>query len=207
MPQVDVFDLEKKKVGSVDLVSSVFEYPVNESVLHLVVKWQLASKRSGTASTKTRGEVRGGGKKPWKQKGLGRARAGSNRSPIWRGGGITFGPKPKDWSFSVPKKVRKQAVKSALSLKLSQDELFVVENFDLKEIKTKQISDFMNKFELNKCLILVDDLNENLVKSSRNIKNVKVLRNEGVNVYDLLKYKNLIITKSTVEKVQEALES
>lgn len=207
MPQVDVFDLEKKKVGSVDLVSSVFEYPVNDSVLHLVVKWQLASKRSGTASTKTRGEVRGGGKKPWKQKGLGRARAGSNRSPIWRGGGITFGPKPKDWSFSVPKKVRKQAVKSALSLKLSQDELFVVENFDLKEIKTKQISDFMNKFELNKCLILVDDLNENLVKSSRNIKNVKVLRNEGVNVYDLLKYKNLIITKSTVEKVQEALES
>jgi large subunit ribosomal protein L4 len=204
---VDVFDLEKKKVGSVDLISSVFEFPVNDSVLHLVVKWQLASKRSGTASTKTRGEVRGGGKKPWKQKGLGRARAGSNRSPIWRGGGITFGPKPKDWSFSVPKKVRKQAVKSALSLKLSQDELFVVENFDLKEIKTKQISDFMNKFELNKCLILVDDLNENLVKSSRNIKNVKVLRNEGVNVYDLLKYKNLIITKSTVEKVQEALES
>lgn len=205
MPQVDVFDLEKKKVGSVDLASSVFEYPVNDSVLHLVVKWQLASKRSGTASTKTRGEVSGGGKKPWKQKHLGRARAGSNRSPIWRGGGITFGPKPKDWSFSIPKKVRKQAVKAALSLKLSQDELIVVDNFDLKEIKTKQIIDFMNKFKLNKCLILVDDLNENLVKSSRNIKDVKVLRNEGVNVYDLLKYKNLIITKSTVEKVQEAL--
>ncbi len=205
MPQVDVFDLEKNKVGTVDLASDVFECPVNDSVLHLVVKWQLASKRSGTASTKTRGEVRGGGKKPWKQKHLGRARAGSNRSPIWKGGGVTFGPKPKDWSFSVPKKVRKQAVRSALSLKLSQDELFVVENFDLKEIKTKQIVDFMKKFELNKCLIIVDDVNENLVKSSNNIKDVKVLKNEGVNVYDLLKYKNLIITKNTVEKVQEAL--
>ena len=205
MPQVDVFDLEKKKVGSVDLDSGVFEYPVNESVLHLVVKWQLASKRSGTASTKTRGEVRGGGKKPWKQKHLGRARAGSVRSPIWKGGGTTFGPKPKDWSFSVPKKVRKQAVKSALSLKLSQQELFVVDNFDLKEIKTKQIVEFMKNFELNKCLILVDELNENLVKSSNNLQDVKVLRNEGVNVYDLLKYKNLVMTKNTVQKVQEAL--
>ena len=205
MPQVDVFDLEKKKVGSVDLDSGVFEYPVNESVLHLVVKWQLASKRSGTASTKTRGEVRGGGRKPWKQKHLGRARAGSVRSPIWKGGGTTFGPKPKDWSFSVPKKVRKQAVKSALSLKLSQQELFVVDNFDLKEIKTKQIVEFMKNFELSKCLILVDELNENLVKSSNNLQDVKVLRNEGVNVYDLLKYKNLVMTKDTVQKVQEAL--
>ena len=205
MPQVDVFDLEKKKVGSVDLDSGVFEYPVNESVLHLVVKWQLASKRSGTASTKTRGEVRGGGRKPWKQKHLGRARAGSVRSPIWKGGGTTFGPKPKDWSFSVPKKVRKQAVKSALSLKLSQQELFVVDNFDLKEIKTKQIVEFMKNFELSKCLILVDELNENLVKSSNNLQDVKVLRNEGVNVYDLLKYKNLVMTKNTVQKVQEAL--
>ena len=205
MPQVDVFDLEKKKVGSVDLDSGVFEYPVNESVLHLVVKWQLASKRSGTASTKTKGEVRGGGRKPWKQKHLGRARAGSVRSPIWKGGGTTFGPKPKDWSFSVPKKVRKQAVKSALSLKLSQQELFVVDNFDLKEIKTKQIVEFMKNFELSKCLILVDELNENLVKSSNNLQDVKVLRNEGVNVYDLLKYKNLVMTKNTVQKVQEAL--
>ena len=205
MPQVDVFDLEKKKVGSVELDSGVFEYPVNESVLHLVVKWQLASKRSGTASTKTRGEVRGGGRKPWKQKHLGRARAGSVRSPIWKGGGTTFGPKPKDWSFSVPKKVRKQAVKSALSLKLSQQELFVVDNFDLKEIKTKQIVEFMKNFELSKCLILVDELNENLVKSSNNLQDVKVLRNEGVNVYDLLKYKNLVMTKNTVQKVQEAL--
>ncbi len=200
-----MFDLKKKKVGSVDLAPDVFEYPVNDSVLHLVVKWQLASKRSGTASTKTRGEVRGGGKKPWKQKHLGRARAGSIRSPIWKGGGVTFGPKPKDWSFSVPKKVRKQAVKSALSLKLSQEELFVVDNFDLKEIKTKQIVDFMKKFELNKCLILVDEENENLIKSSGNLKDVKVLKNEGVNVYDLLKYKNIIMTKNTVEKVQEAL--
>ena len=207
MPKVDVYDLKKKKVGSQDLKSDVFEYPANESVMHLVVKWQLASKRSGTASTKTRGEVRGGGKKPWKQKHLGRARAGSIRSPIWKGGGVTFGPKPKDWSFSVPKKVRKQAVKSALSLKLSNDELLVLDNFDLKEIKTKQVIDFMKKFKVEKCLIVVDDINENLLKSSRNIKNVKVLKNDGINVYDLLKYKNLIMTKSSVDKVQEALAS
>lgn len=207
MPKVDVFDLKKKKVGSQDLNADIFEFPANESIIHLVVRWQLASKRSGTASTKTRAEVRGGGKKPWKQKHLGRARAGSVRSPIWRGGGITFGPKPKDWSFSIPKKVRKQALKSALSLKLSNDELYVLDSFDLKEIKTKQVVDFMNKFNVEKCLIIVDDLNENLLKSSRNIKNVKVLRNDGINVYDLLKYKNLIITKNSVEKMQEALAS
>ncbi|MGI9554068.1 MAG: 50S ribosomal protein L4 [Thermodesulfobacteriota bacterium] len=207
MPQVDVYDLKKKKTGKVELKSEIFEQPVKESLLHLVVRWQLASKRAGSASTKTKGEVRGGGKKPWKQKGLGRARSGSNRSPLWRGGGVTFGPKPKDWSFSLPKKVRKQAIKSALSHKFNEKEIYIVENFDLSEIKTKQVVSFLKKFDISKCLILIDDKNENLMKSSNNLKEVKVLKNEGINVYDILNFKHLVVTKSSLEKVQEVLAS
>jgi len=207
LPQVDVFDLKKKKTGKVELKSEVFEQPVKESLLHLVVRWQLASRRAGSASTKTRGEVRGGGKKPWKQKGLGRARSGSNRSPIWRGGGITFGPKPKDWSFSLPKKVRKQAIKSALSHKYNENEILVLDNFELPEIKTKQVASFLKSFDIAKCLILIDEKNENLIKSSNNIKDVKVLKNDGLNVYDLLNFKHLVMTKSSLEKVQEVLVS
>ena len=205
MPQVDVFDLKKKKTGNVELKSEIFEQPVKESLLHLVVRWQLASKRAGSASTKTRGEVRGGGKKPWKQKGLGRARSGSNRSPIWRGGGVTFGPKPKDWSFSIPKKVRKQALKSALSHKFNENEIYVVDSFELPEIKTKHVASFLKKFDITKCLILIDDSNEKLIKSSNNLKEVKVLNNNGINVYDLLNFKHLVMTKSSLEKVQEVL--
>ena len=182
MPKVDVFDLKKKKTGQVELKAEIFEQPVKESLLHLVVRWQLASRRAGSASTKTRGEVRGGGKKPWKQKGLGRARSGSNRSPIWRGGGITFGPKPKDWSFSISKKVRKQAIKSALSHKYNEKEIFVIDNIELPEIKTKQVVSFLKNFDITKCLILIDDKNENLVRSSNNLKDVKVLKNDGINV-------------------------
>ncbi|MGI9535381.1 MAG: 50S ribosomal protein L4 [Thermodesulfobacteriota bacterium] len=207
MPQVDVFDLKKKKTGKVELMSEIFEQPVKESLLHLVVRWQLASKRAGTASTKTKGEVRGGGKKPWKQKGLGRARSGSNRSPLWRGGGVTFGPKPKDWSFSLPKKVRKQAIKSALSHKYNENEIYIVENFDLSKIKTKQVVSFLKKFDISKCLILIDDKNENLIKSSNNLKDVKVLKNDGINVYDILNFKHLVVTKNSLDKVQEVLVS
>ena len=205
MPQVDVFDLEKKKTGKVELKSEIFEQPVKESLLHLVVRWQLASRRAGSASTKTRGEVRGGGKKPWKQKGLGRARSGSNRSPIWRGGGVTFGPKPKDWSFSLPKKVRKQAIRSALSHKFNENEIYVVDSFELPEIKTRHVTSFLKNFDIAKCLILIDDSNEKLVKSSNNLKDVKVLNNNGLNVYDLLNFKHLVMTKSSLEKVQEVL--
>ena len=202
-----MFDLKKKKTGKVELKPEIFEQPVKESLLHMVVRWQLASKRAGSASTKTRAEVSGGGKKPWKQKGLGRARSGSNRSPIWRGGGVTFGPKPKDWSFSLPKKVRKQAIKSALSHKYNENEIYVLDNFELPEIKTKQVVSFLKKFDITKCLILIDEKNENLTKSSNNLKDVKVLKNDGINVYDLLNFKHLVITKSSLEKVQEVLAS
>ena len=205
MPQIDVYDLEKKKTGQVQLKSEIFEHPVKDSLLHLVVTWQLASRRAGSASTKTKGEVSGGGRKPWKQKGLGRARSGSNRSPLWRGGGITFGPKPKDWSFSLPKKVRKQAIKSALSHKYNESEIYVLDSFELSEIKTKQVVSFLKNFDITECLILIDGKNENLVRSANNLKNVKVLKSNGLNVYDLLNFKYLVMTKGLLEKVQEVL--
>ncbi len=207
MPQVEVYDLEKKNTGHVELKSEIFECPIKEALIHLVVRWQLASRRSGSASTKTKGEVSGGGKKPWKQKGSGRARSGSNRSPLWRGGGVIFGPKPKDWSFSIPKKVRKQAIQSALSHKYNENEIYVLDNFDLSEVKTKQVSSFMKKFDITECLILVDEKNENLEKSANNLKNVKVLRGGGLNVYDLLNFKYLVMTKGSLEKIQEVLVS
>lgn len=205
MPQIDVYDLEKNKVDSVDVKSEIFEFPVKDSLLHLIVRWQLASKRAGTASTKTRGEVRGGGVKPWKQKNLGRARHGSIRSPLWRKGGVIFGPKPKDWSFSVPKKVRKQALKSALSLMYKNSDIYVIKDFVLPEIRTKQIVTFLEKFGINKGLFVVDKDNENLIKSSRNIKDIKVIKDDGLNVYDLLKFNSLVITQNSINKIQEGL--
>lgn len=205
MPKASVYDLEKNVIEEIDLSSDIFEAPVKEHLLHSVTNWQLASKRSGTSSTKTRGEVRGSNAKPWKQKGMGRARAGTRKSPIWRKGGIVFGPRPKDWSYSIPKKVRKSALKSALSKKLSEGSIFVLKDFELPEIKTKQISEFMKKFDLSKALVVVDSSNDNLAKSARNIKQVKVLKDEGLNVYDILRFSNVVILKNSVEKIQEAL--
>lgn len=205
MAKVSVYDLDKNKVEDIDLNADIFEAPVKEHLLHSVSKWQLASKRAGTSSTKTRGEVRGSNAKPWKQKGMGRARAGTRKSPIWRKGGVVFGPKPKDWSYRVPKKVRKSALKSALSKKFNEDSLLVLKDFELPEIKTRQVADFMKKFELTKVLLVIDSANENLLKSARNIKNIKVLKDEGINVYDILKFKNVVILKNSVEKIEEAL--
>ncbi len=205
MPKATVYDLDKKKVEDIELNSDVFEAPVKEHLLHSVTNWQLASKRAGTSSTKTRGEVRGSNAKPWKQKGMGRARAGTRKSPIWRKGGVVFGPKPKDWSYSIPKKVRKSALKSALSKKFSEGSIFVLKDFELPEIKTKQVSEFMKKFDLPKALLVVDSGNENLSKSARNVKGVKVLKDEGLNVYDILKFSNVVILKKSVEKIEEAL--
>lgn len=206
MPQLDLYDIEKSKVGSVELDSAIFEAPVKEHLLHTVVNWQLAKKRSGTASTKTRGEVRGGGAKPWKQKHMGRARHGSIRSPIWRKGGVVFGPKPKDWSYTVNKKTKRQALISALSLKFGGGSILALNEINLPEIKTKRISDLIQKFELKSALIVVVGDNDNLLKSARNIKNVKVLKVEGINVYDILKFDTLIMTKESLTRAQEALK-
>ncbi len=207
MPQLEIFNIEKGKVGTFDLDPAIFEAPVKKHLMHAVVNWQLAKKRAGTASTKTRGEVSGGGKKPWKQKHLGRARQGSIRAAQWRHGAIIFGPKPKDWSFSINKKIRKQALVSALSFKFGEGVLFGLNGFELPSIKTKQVADFVKRFELKSALIIVGAENENLLKSSRNMPNVKVVRVEGLNVYDILKYDALVMTQDSLERAQEVLKN
>jgi len=205
MAVADVFDIEKKKVSQVDLNDAVFGAEVNEAIIYDVVKMQLASRRSGTASTKTRSDVRGGGKKPWRQKGTGRARAGTTRSPIWRGGGIVFGPHPRDYSFSIPKKVRKKAVISALSMKFKDNKMVILKDFPMEKISTRIFKGVVDLFNLKKALFVIDDTNEVLLKSSRNIKNVKMIRSEGINVYDILNHEHLILLEPSVKKIEGAL--
>jgi len=205
MAVADVFDIEKKKVSQVDLNDAVFGAEVNDAIIYDVVKMQLASRRSGTASTKTRSDVRGGGKKPWRQKGTGRARAGTTRSPIWRGGGIVFGPHPRDYSFSIPKKVRKKAIISALSMKFKENKMLVLKDFPMEKISTRIFKGVVDLFSLKKALFVIDDTNEVLLKSSRNIKNVKMIRSEGINVYDILNHEHLILLEPSVKKIEGAL--
>jgi large subunit ribosomal protein L4 len=193
MPVLDVYDIAKKKVSEIELNNAVFDVDINSDVIHEVVRMQMAAKRSGNASTKERGDVRGGGKKPWRQKGTGRARAGTTRSPLWRGGGIVFGPHPRSYSFSVPKKVRKLALKSALSLKVKEEKFLILNDFPMNEIKTRTFKGVLDVFGMTSALFVIDKPNEILEKSSRNIKNVKMMRAEGINVYDLLKYEHVVI--------------
>ena len=205
MPQLDVFNLEKSKVGVVDLDSTIFEAPVRQHLLHTVVNWQLTKKRAGTSSTKERGEVSGGGKKPWKQKHLGRARQGSIRAPQWRKGAIIFGPKPKDWSYTLNKKSKKQALISSLSLKFGEGRMLALNEISLPSVKTKQVAEFIKRFELKSALIIIGSDNVNLLKSSRNMPNVKVLKIDGINVYDILRYDTLVMTEESLARAQEVL--
>ncbi len=205
MAVADVFDIEKKKVAEVDLSDAVFGADVNEAVIYDVVKMQLAGRRSGTASTKTRRDVSGGGKKPWRQKGTGRARSGSSRSPIWRKGGTVFGPHPRDYSFSVPKKIRKKALISALSMKFKENKMVVLKDFPMEKISTRGFQKVVDLFDLKKALFVLADNNEILLKSSRNIKNIKMIRSEGINVYDILNHEHLILLEPSVKKIEGAL--
>ena len=205
MAVADVFNIEKKKVAQVDLNDAVFGAEVNEAIIYDVVKMQLASRRSGTASTKTRSDVSGGGKKPWRQKGTGRARAGTTRSPIWRGGGIVFGPHPRDYSYSIPKKVRKKAIISALSMKFKENKMLILKDFPMEKISTRIFKGVFDLFSLKKALFILDDNNAVLLKSSRNIKNVKMIRSEGINVYDILNHEHLILLEPSVKKIEGAL--
>ncbi len=207
MPVLSVYDIEKTRVAELELNDLVFGAEVNEHILYEVVKMQLAGKRQGTASTKGRSEVRGGGRKPWRQKGTGRARAGTSRSPIWRGGGVVFGPKPRDYSYKVPKKVRKAALRSALSMKVNEDRVIILRDFPMAEIKTKKFKEVLDRFELGKALFVLDEKNSILEKSSKNIKDVKMMRSEGINVYDLLKYDSLVLLEPSVKKIEGALLS
>jgi large subunit ribosomal protein L4 len=205
MAVADVFDIKNKKVATVELNDAVFGAEVNEAIVYNVVKMQLAARRSGTASTKTRHDVSGGGKKPWRQKGTGRARAGTTRSPIWRGGGIVFGPHPRDFSYSIPKKVRKKAVISALSMKLKQEKMLILRDFPMEKISTHEFKSVVELFGLKKALFVIDSENLVLLKSSRNLKNVKMIRSEGINVYDILNHEHLVLLEPSVKKIEGAL--
>ena len=204
MPSIDVYNVEGKKVSSVDLKEEIFGIEPNEAVVHSVLVNFLANQRQGTQSTKTRAEVRGGGRKPWRQKGTGRARQGSIRAPQWIKGGIALGPKPRSYKYTVNKKERKLAIKSLLSSKVLENELTVVDAFNFDSIKTKQMVNALTNLKVEgKTLIVLADKNENVQKSARNIENVKTLQVNTINVYDLLKYKNLVLTLDTVKKLEE----
>ena len=204
MPKIDVYDINGKKVKELELNEAVFGIEPNEAVVHSVLVNFLANQRQGTQNTKTRSEVSGGGKKPWRQKGTGRARQGSTRAPQWIKGGIALGPKPRSYKYTVNKKERALAIRSVLSAKVLENELVVVDNMPLKEIKTKEMVKALNNLKVEgKALIMLPTKNENIQKSARNIEGVKTTLVETINVYDLLKYNKLVVTEDTVKKLEE----
>lgn len=204
MPKVALYNVSGQQIGDIELSDNVFGAEINQHVVYEVVKNQLANKRQGTQSAKTRAEVRGGGKKPWRQKGTGRARQGSIRAPQWVGGGVVFAPKPRDYSYSVPKKVKRLAMKSALSSKVLNNEIIVLDELSLGQPKTKDIMNILNNVKASKkALIVMTDKNENVVKSAQNIPGVETTLVSTLNVYDILKYTSFIITKDAVKKVEE----
>jgi len=206
MPSVDIVDLSNKKVGTLELADAVFAAPVNEALLYEAVRHYLAGVRRGTASTKTRHEVAGAGKKLWKQKGTGRARVGSIRSPLWRHGGTTHGPQPHSFAYKLPRKMQLGALKSALSAKLRDGELRVVNEFALSEVKTKVIRQALNSLEATRTVLLVDNGdNPNLHLSSRNLEGVKLVASRDVNVYDLLGHQHVLLSEAAARKLSEAL--
>ena len=205
MTVLDVYNLQKEKVSEVELKEDVFSVPIKKHVLHQVVVAQLAGRRSGTAAVKNRAAVKASGAKLWRQKGTGRARVGSSSSPTRKGGGVAFGPSPRKYDQKVPKKVKKAALRMALSDKVLCDQLFVIDDFSLPEIKTKRFVEVIDQFDVRKALIVTHGKSENLEKSSKNVQKVKVMRYEGLNVYDILKYDNLFLERVAVEKIEEAL--
>ncbi|MGD8257625.1 MAG: 50S ribosomal protein L4, partial [Desulfobacterales bacterium] len=203
----DVQNVEGKSVSQVELADDVFNVPIKTSVLHEVVVMQLANRRSGTASVKHRSDVRGSGRKLFRQKGTGRARRGDIKSPLLRGGGVAFGPDGRRYSYNVPKKVRKLALKMALSSKMQENELLVLDQIELDAIKTKELVNLLEKLELENALIVTEKQNENLEMSSRNVTGVKVLRSEGLNVYDILKYRMLVLLEPAIKTIERRLLS
>lgn len=201
MPKVDVYNTDKKKVGEVDLADAIFGTEVKEHLFHAAVRYQMAARRAGTHQVKGRTQVSGGGKKPYRQKGTGRARQGTRRAVQFRGGGVVHGPTTRSHAHNLPKKVRKAALKSALSRRAEENALTIFEAFELSEIKTKAFADVMNKFEFEDLLLVLSERDETVMKSARNISGVKVLPVEGLNVYDILDHKNLALTSSAVDAV------
>ena len=207
MSAVKVVNVENQEVGEITLDPNVFDVEIKEYLLHDVVRFQLAGRRAGTACTKTRVEVKGGGKKPWKQKGTGRARSGSRTSPVWRGGGVVFGPKPRDYSFKLNKKVRRQALAVALSAKRVADNLMVLNDFPMEAIKTKSFLRVMKNLNVDNGLIVLSEQDENLYKSARNVKDFKIMSVDGLNVYDILLHEKLVLLKPAVSGIEQRVLS
>lgn len=204
MPKVNVYNMLGEQVGELELSENVFGVEINHDAIHAVVKSHLANRRQGTHSAKTRAEVRGGGRKPWRQKGTGRARQGSIRAPHWTGGGVVFAPKPRDYSLKVPKKVKRLAMKSALTSKVMNNEMIVLDELKLDEPKTKKMVNVLSNIKASKkALIVMDEKDVNVIKSANNIPNVETTLVNTLNVYDILKYDSFIITKDAVKKVEE----
>lgn len=205
MSTVRIINTKNEQVGEIELNDAVFNREVKPHILHEVVRMQRAARRSGNASTKTRVEVSGGGRKPWRQKGTGRARAGSRTSPLWRGGGVAFGPKPRDYSFKVNRKVRQQAVSMALSARLQEGNLIVLDDFTMGRMKTKDFIGVMGVLDIDNGLIVTNDASENLTRSSRNVNGYKVMSSEGLNVYDILLHKKVVLVQPVIESLEKRL--
>ena len=203
MAKVSVYNIEGKVVGDMELNDAVFGVEVNEHLVHMAVVSQLANNRQGTQSAKTRAEVSGGGRKPWRQKGTGHARQGSTRSPQWTGGGVVFAPKPRDYSFKMNKKEKNIALKSALTSRVAENKIIVLDSIKFEEIKTKNMVAVLDNLKVNKALVVLNDNDQNVVLSARNIPNVKTASTNTINVYDILKYDQLIVTKDAVATIEE----
>ena len=203
MANVSVYNIEGKEVGTIDLNDAVFGVEVNEHLVHMAVVSPLANKRQGTQKAKTRSEVSGGGRKPWRQKGTGHARQGSTRAPQWTGGGVVFAPTPRDYSFKLNKKERRAALKSALTSRVEEKKFIVVDEINFDEIKTKKFQDVLNNLSVSKALVVLEDGNKNAELSARNIADVKTAKTNTINVYDILKYNTVIATKAAVQAIEE----
>lgn len=203
MATISVLNMEGKEVGTMELNDAVFGVEVNEHLVHRAVVQQLANNRQGTQKAKTRSEVSGGGRKPWRQKGTGHARQGSIRAPQWKGGGVVFAPVPRDYSFKMNKKEKRAALKSALTSRVNESKFIVVDNLSLDEIKTKKFQEVLNNLKVNKALVVMKDNDQNVVMSARNIPAVKTTMTNSLNVYDILKYDTVVITKDAVSAIEE----
>lgn len=203
MANITVYNIEGKKVDTLELNDAVFGVEINNNLVHRAVVSQLANKRQGTQSTKTRAEVRGGGRKPWRQKGTGHARQGSIRSPQWKGGGVVFAPKPRDYSFKMNRKEKTIALKSALTSRVKAEKLMVLDQFGFDEIKTKKMKEVLDNLKVKRALIVLDKKDDNVALSTRNLPNVRTVLSNSINVYDILKYDTLVITRDAVAQIEE----